>query len=403
VRSAAATVALGAVAKFASGPGQSFFIAVFVDHLIRDAGVSRTGFASLYALATTVSAAMVLAIGRLVDRRGVRVVWLGVAAGLASACVGLSLATGPLMVLLALSLMRGFGQGSFPLLGTVLIATRFEARRGRAFSAAAQGVTLAGIVLPGVAAALIALFGWRHALQLVALGIVVAIVPLGLLTSAKRGSVEGPVPDAHRLGATLRRPGVLPLLLILAAPPLITTAVVINAVSLLGAAGISPGAAAASLGLTSLAGAAGAIAGGQLADRRPPHVILGTLGGILAAGIGLLLLGAAGPSFAGLVLLGLATGMSATANGTVWASVYGLEGIGALQGVASAGQVAGAAAGPLPIAALLALTGGYSAGLGLLLAIAVAAAVAGARWRPARDQPARGRPRVHPRLQEELA
>lgn len=401
MRGPAATIALSATAKFASGPGQSFFLAVFVDHLIRDAGVTRTGFAGIYAVATVASAAMVLGIGRLVDRRGIRMVWIGVSAGLAGACLGLSLATGPVVVLLALSLMRGFGQGSFPLLGTVLIAHRFEARRGRAFSAAAQGITLSGIVLPVLAAGLIALVGWRHALQLVALGVVVLVLPLGLLAGARHVVLRGPAPPTHRLGATLRRPGVAVLLCILAVPALVTTAVVINAVSLLGEAGLSETAAAAAIGITSLAAAAGAVAGGQLADRHPPHVLLATLGTILAAGVALLLAGAAAPSLVALALLGLATGMSATASGTVWAGVYGLDGIGALQGLASAGVVAGAAAGPLPVAALLALTGGYGAGLAVLLAVAVAATLAGWRWRPTELPSFRAHGRADHRLLEE--
>ena len=117
--------------------------------------------------------------------------------------------------------MRGFGQGSLPLLGTVLIASSFDGRRGRAMAIATQDLTIAGIVLPGVAAALIAAFGWRAALQIVAV-VVVAVLPLGLAVRRTPAALR-PRSDTDPAGlvATLRRPGVPRLLLVLAASPLV--------------------------------------------------------------------------------------------------------------------------------------------------------------------------------------
>jgi MFS family permease len=401
----AGTIVLGAIAKFASGPGQSFFLAAFVDHLIRDAGVTRSGFAALYALATVASSVMALRVGHLVDRKGVGRVWLGVAAGLAAACLGLSVATGPIVVLAALCLMRGFGQGSFPLLGTVLVATRFDARRGRALSLSAQGITLSGVLLPVLAATLISAFGWRHALQVVALGIVVLILPLGLAAGRRpaAASTAGLAPP-DGLRQTLRRPGVVRLLWILGVPPLVSTAIVVNAVSLLGQAGMHPATAAAALGLTALAGAVGAFVAGHLADGFSPRVLLTTLGAALTLSVSLMLFAAPATSLIALAVLGLSSGMSGTANGAVWASVYGTDGLGRLQGTASAGQIAGAAAGPLPLVALLGLTGSYEPGLVLLLALAVSATLSGWRWRPPSvSATRRSAPRLEPRAVEQPA
>lgn len=88
--SAVWVVLLAAVAYFASGPGQSFLIAVFNDDLIADATTSRTAFSSLYALATVASALTVLVIGKAIDQRGTPFVWVVISLGLIAGCLTLS-------------------------------------------------------------------------------------------------------------------------------------------------------------------------------------------------------------------------------------------------------------------------------------------------------------------------
>lgn len=381
-RAAIVVVALGTIAKVASAPGQSFFLAVFVDDLLRDTDVSRTGFSALYAAATVVSATMVLGVGRAIDRIGAGTVWVAVAAGLAVACLTLSVAGGLVAVLVALCFMRGFGQGSFPLLGTVLIASSFHGRRGRAMAIATQGITIAGIVLPGVAAALIAAFGWRAALQIVAVVVLVAVLPLGLAvrrTPAARRSQ----PDIATAGliATLRRPGVPRLLLVLAASPLVSTALVLHSVSLLGSVGLSAGQAAAALSAMAACVALGAVAGGTLADRCAVRWSLVAIGAALVVATGLVLAGSAALAFAGFLALGIAQGLGSTANGTVWAKVYGTAGLGRLQGMSSSAQIAGAAVGPLVLALSASISGGYAGGLIALVALSMTTVGLGWRWR----------------------
>ncbi len=68
-----ATVAVGAVVTFCSGPGQSYVFSVFLDPILADTGISRTRLSALYAVGTGVSAIMVAVVGRLVNRLGARV------------------------------------------------------------------------------------------------------------------------------------------------------------------------------------------------------------------------------------------------------------------------------------------------------------------------------------------
>ncbi|MEX2448640.1 MAG: MFS transporter [Solirubrobacterales bacterium] len=377
---AAGIVALAACAKFCSAPGQSFFIAIFVDHLIAGTSVTRTGFAAMYGLATVFSAATVLGVGRAVDRRGVAPVWAAVALGLSAGCLALSLATGPALVFLALCLMRGFGQGSFPLLGTVLVASSFEAARGRALSLSSQGIAAATATLPGLCVALIAAFGWRPTLQIVAAALALVVLPLSLLarTGRRRRVASHSTPAGLR--ETLRRPGVRSLLLIFAVPPLVTTAIVVNAVSVLGEIGLGSGEAAGAIGVMALSAVGGALIGGVLVDRFAPRVVLAALGVALTLSVALLALGVPVLAYGSFVALGVANGLYATANGSLWAQTYGAEGLGRLQSLASSGQILGAALGPLPLALSLSLTGSYAPGLALLAALAGAGLLGGWLW-----------------------
>jgi len=365
-------VGLGVVAKIASAPGQSFFLAVFVDDVLADTGISRTAFSALYAAATVVSATMVLGVGRAIDRRGAGAVWVAVAAGLAAACLTLSVAGGLVAVLVALCFMRGFGQGSFPLLGTFLIAASFDARRGRAMAIATQGITIAGIVLPVAATMLIAAFGWRVALQVVAAFVILAILPLGAVAARTPAVRRRSEVAAGPAGSVLRRPGVARLLIVLAAAPLVSTALVLHSVSLLGTVGLSTGEVAAALSAMAACVALGAVAGGAIADHCAVRWSLVAIAVALVAATGLLLVGTATLAFAGFLALGAAQGLGSTANGTVWARAYGTAGLGRMQGISSSAQIGGAAVGPLVLALSAEAGGGYAGGLIALAALSLA-------------------------------
>ncbi|MGD9737654.1 MAG: MFS transporter, partial [Solirubrobacterales bacterium] len=291
---------------------------------------------------------------------------------------------------------------SFPLLGTVIVASSFEARRGRAMALATQGITVAGVVLPGLAAALIVAFGWRAALQLVAVALFVAILPLGF---AARRSQRPASRSARTRGLGLRQALRLPaaprLLVVLAAAPLVSTALVLNSVSLLASVGLSAGQAALALGAMAACVAVGAAAGGMIADRCAVHWSLAPIGVTLAIATGLMLSGLRGPAFAGFLVLGLANGLGTTANGTVWARTYGTAALGRLQGMSSSAQIAGAALGPLVLAASAAVSGGYLPGLLALAALSLVAVALGWRCRPeasalAVDRLGRGRLATEP-------
>jgi MFS family permease len=389
---AAAVVALGFIAMLASSPGQSYWLALFVDDMIAGTGLSRTGFSVLYALATVCSAFMVLHVGGLFDRRGPAFTWATVACGLAAGGLLMSVATGPAVAIVGLAMLRAFGQGSFPLVSTLLVAGTFDAWRGRALSVAYLGSTLAAAALPAIAAALIATFGWRASLQLTSAAVIGVIAPLALLVRlvlGPRARVERvrrrPHPSRMVRSARARvrrfpwRDGGGVLLVALSAAPLVSTAVVFHATSLLGASGLRVGEVAAALSVLAISGAAGSIAGGAVVDRLGVRVSLVLMNVLLAAGVVLLTVPSAAGGFAGFAVLGMASGVNGTGSGAAWARTFGVGRLGELQGVGESARIGAAALGPLPLALALSLTGTYSAGLTLLAVLALGCAAAGLR------------------------
>ena len=241
--------------------------------------------------ATACSALTVLAVGRLVDRRGVGTAWAAVAVGLAAGCGVASLAAGAVGAFVALALLRAFGQGSFPLLGTLMVAARFDGWRGRALAVGNLGSTLAAAGLPAVAVLLIAELGFRDAFRVTGLAVLVLVAPLALVAArlaprcgrGRRGDGRGSPPARERFPW---REGGGVLLVILAAPPLVVTGAVFHATSILAERGLGDGAAAGVLAVLAVTTALGAVVAGVLLDRAGARPVLVASSLLLGGGVG---------------------------------------------------------------------------------------------------------------------
>lgn len=390
-------LALAAVAFAASAPGQSFLISVFVDDFLTGTGLSRTTFSALYAAGTVVSAAAMLSIGRMVDRGGLRITWLFVAAALASACMLASVATGAALAFLALALLRTSGQGAFTLLGTLIVVRTFERRRGNAIAAGHLGLTLASVALPPLVALLIVSTDWRTAYFVLALVVALMVLPLGLLL--RTGPARRPTDSrdetaiAHQYPTAVRvtRRGLpdvptriaVRLLLVLAAPPLIGTAVTFHAVSILAARDIGYLAAGGLIGLLGAASAVGVVAAGLVVDRLSVRGGLLLPSGAVLGGTLTLLVTAEWSAYPAFTLLGLGMGAVGVVNGTVWVRAFGSRQLSRLQAMAQSSMITAAALAPMIPALSLSVTGGYQPGLLLLSLFAGCALVLALSLRPA--------------------
>lgn len=399
---------LAGVAFFASAPGQSFLISVFVDDFLRDTGISRTAFAGLYAAGTVVSALAMLGLGRVIDGRGLRAAWCVVAVAMAVACGLASVATGALLAFFALALLRTSGQGSFTLVGTLLVARSFDRRRGQAMATATLGITLASVVLPPLVALLILQVGWRATYQVIALVVLVVVLPLaGLVRTgparaqAEDGAPKEPATQPPPVTVTRRGLPNLPsaqvtrLLLVLAAPPLIGTAVTFHAVSILAERDIGFLAAGGVIGVLGATSGLGVIAAGLLVDRIPTRTALTLLGATMLTATLVLLIPTPAAAYISFAVLGLTMGGVGVVNGTVWARTFGTTGLGRLQGMAQSSMITAAAVAPLIPALSQSATGSYYAGL-IALSVVAATSLVLARLP---DPGHHGRGRGHSKVQ----
>ena len=389
-------LALAFTAMFVSGPGQSFLISVFVDDLLTSTGISRTAFSSIYAGATVCAGLLTLLIGRVADRLGLRALWLGAAAGLATACLLTSLAEGIVLAAASLALLRAFGHGSLPLVGTLLANHSVHQRRGAAVAAANFGLSAATIALPPLVALLIDGVGWRASFRILGL-VVLALAPLafairpaapGRAAPAAGRALGAAAPARTRTwprrrghhAAAVDRSAVL-LLVVLVPLPIVATGLTFHAVSLLAGRGLDRPAAALALSAIGIAAAISTGLAAGVVDRLSTSALLVAMSATLLVSTLVLLVPVGLLAYPGFALMGLATALFSLASGIAWARTYGLAGLGRRQGVSFAVISVSAAVGPLPLAVSRSLTGSYTAGLVLLAALSAVGVVAALRWR----------------------
>lgn len=168
----------GVVLTYFSSFGQTFLISLYIPEIERVFGLSNTGLSSLYAIATMGSAFLLPWVGRLVDTVPLRRFTFQVVAGFIIACLILSLAIHPLLVLLGFFGLRLFGQGLMSHTSISTMARAFEANRGKAISIATLGHPLGEATLPLIIALCISTLGWRMSLQVSALSLLLLVIPI---------------------------------------------------------------------------------------------------------------------------------------------------------------------------------------------------------------------------------
>ena len=387
---------VAALAVFASGPGQSYLFAVFIDPILRETGLSRTYVSTLYALGTGASALMVVLVGRLVDRYGARAMLAAIALAFGGACFGMAAAAGPLALLLGFAALRALGQGSLSVTATLLTAQWFVRYRGRAMSLVGLGAAAGNAALPPLVAALIAAVGWRDAYRALGLGVWLALIPAALLIVRNRPEAIGLHPDGAAEPPAREGPAISPgeelggpraravwrsarfwlLALPLTAGPFLGTALIFHQVALFAERGLDAGVAATAFVPLAAASALATAVAGYLVDRLGPSwLVLVHLGLLLAAMLGLQVIATPAHAVVYAATLGAATGMLSVISGVTWAHHYGRQGLGRVQGLASMVTISAAAVGPLPVAALQQVFGSYRPVLLLLLALPVLCAL----------------------------
>lgn len=370
----------GFLLTYLSSFGQTFFIAGSVAEWQAAFDLSHGEFGRLYMIATMASAATLPFLGKIVDVWPEHRVILGAAPMLALAM--LLAATAPVIpvLVIALYLLRLFGQGMMTHIALTATGRWFAAHRGRAVSLVVLGHQGGEATLPLVFAAIAVLAGFQAgwlagALVLLVVGMPIAVwayrVPRTPTLSAAdaSGPTAAPVRSWTR-GEVLADPLFWILLTGVLAPPFISTTIFFHQDYMTSLRDWPPQHFALGLSAMAITTVTVALATGAAIDRFSSKALLPIFLAPLAAAS--FVAAQPGPTwmlFVFMVLLGVSYGMSSTLFGAVWPEVYGAEHLGAVRSVIVAAMVLATAIGPgltgtlidagVPLPAQLAMMGGY--------------------------------------------
>ena len=370
-------VAAGALGVMMTLPGQTTGVSIFIDHLIADLGLTRSGVSTLYLFGTLGGSLFLPFVGRFVDRRGPRVAVVAVAAAFALACVWMGNVRGAATLLVGFTLVRALGQGALSLVSLHVVAIWFVRRRGIAIGLVGIGMALATATFPTLIESLIEGAGWRNAYMLLGLAVALTIVPVGGLVFRDRPERYGVAPDgAPEGGATSTPEGgatsaegrgsrarrerhytadqarrTLTFWVFLSGLFLgstLGTGLVFHHYSILAEGGLERALAARTFVFYGITAALANLATGALITRIAPRFLLSAM--LMMLGSALVFAGfLSGPASIvpyGL-LLGMRTGMYSSLSGNVFAYYFGRKHLGSIKGWVSTVLVIGSAVGPL--------------------------------------------------------
>jgi MFS family permease len=350
---------------FMTTPGQTVGVSVFIDYIGTDVGLPRERVLVLYSLGTLTGILPAPYIGRLVDRFGPRNAIGFAVVAVGAACAVLAWAHGPLSLGVGFTLLRGAAIGGLSLVSGHMINLWFDRYRGRANAVSMMGLALGGLVVPGVAEQLAQAYGWRDAYLALGAVVVVVMLPLGLIFFRNRPQTYGLLPYFGR-AASPKAPfevagmsaseayRTLMFWYLLAIGILVNavgTALLLDHVRALQAAGVARASAIALLGVVTVSQVIGSLGGGVLVDRLGTQRV-GMLGLLLLASTVLCVMMTpdllAGAVYA--AALGAGLGVSHVVGGAGLAEHFGTRHLGNLRGITSMVGIFGAAAGPIPFA-----------------------------------------------------
>lgn len=167
---------------FFSSFGQTFVLSLYIPELMETFGLSSSGFSTLYAAATLLSAASLIYVGKKIDHVPLRRFVTFVISGLFLACLLFAVSWHLVVLFFGLYVMRLFGQGLMMHTAMTTLARYFSLARGKALSIAALGFPLGESIFPVLVASSILSFGWRQTLAASALTIAIVLFPYAMFT-----------------------------------------------------------------------------------------------------------------------------------------------------------------------------------------------------------------------------
>lgn len=344
----------GFLLTFFSSFGQTFFISLSAGDIRAEYELSHGEFGALYMVATLASAMTLPWLGRITDRYGAMTVTLVIVPLLALGALGMAFSVHLATLVIAIYMLRLFGQGMMTQNALTATGRWFAANRGRAVSLVTLGVNAGEALFPFAFVAVAAILGWRETWLVAAIVLVVFALPvIAALTARERSPQSDPLDQKAIAPRDWTRAQVLadPLFWVLLtgvlAPAFIGTTIFFHQVYLVELRGWSLPVFASSFAVMSLTTIVFALIAGALIDRFSAAALLPAfLVPLSLACLALGLLEAQWSAFVFMALLGVSYGFSSTLFGALWPEIYGTRQLGAIRAVIVAIMVFATAVGP---------------------------------------------------------
>ncbi|MGH8638910.1 MAG: MFS transporter [Burkholderiales bacterium] len=371
-------------------------LSVFVEPMRGDLGWSSTAFGGAVSIGGVLAALVSPSIGRLLDRRGARLLLCLAVIGTGFATMAISRIDSVVAFYLLFCFARMNWAGPFDLGLYGALNAWFVPRRARAASIATL-VQLAGLVaFPLIAHYAMNGADWRAGWIAVGFTVLsIGFVPvwlllvrrpedLGLAPEAAPASTLESRPEAQfSREQALRTPAFWLLSLYAALVFPCQAGVSLYQASHMIERGVDPTSAALIVSTFSFMSALASLGVGWLPRLWPIRHALAVCGALMCAGaLCLSAATAAAAGFLGAALFGLGVGGMLTLLPVVWADYFGRASYGAIRGVALSMQVLAQASGPLAAGALRDLSGAHTASLGLFATLSALAMLVALRARP---------------------
>lgn len=339
---------------FFSSFGQTFYISLSNGDIRREFDLSNGDFGLIYMAATLASAATLPTLGWTLDRfkawqvAAVTVLCLALATALMSFAASL-----PLLVL-ALYVLRLFGQGMMTETAMTATGRWFAANRGRAMALISLGFHVGTGLFPLIFVGVAASLGWRGTWLACGAVLVVIALPILAWTTAKDRDPQSEPKTRERPAVrdwTMREVVASPTFWLVAsavlAPPFIGTTLFFHQVYLTELRGWPIEVFASGFGVMSVTTVVFALLCGALVDRFSAVQLLPFfLIPMALACFVVWLLSAEVTIFVFMVFLGISNGFSSTLLGALWPELYGTKHLGSVRSVTVALMVLASALGP---------------------------------------------------------
>jgi len=388
VLAGSAVVFSAALAMAATLPGRTHGLGLITTRLLADfPGLDAITFAQLNLVATLVGSLFCLPGGWFVDRFGPRHALTVAMLGLSGAAYAMTSSTSILILGLAITLTRGFGQSMLSVVSITMLGKWFHRNAGLAMGSYSVLMTVLLAAGTGLLASRVSAVGWRPAWQEMSLLLVLGWIAAWLtaLSPGPTGrTAEDRLPEKEEPGLTsatlreaLRSPCFWAFALSITFFGFVSAGHSLFQQLILEQQGLTESDYHVALILGLLAGLTANFAGGALARVCSLATLLqwGMLG--LAVSLAVLpLVRESWQAYLQAIGSGLSGGLITVLFFTIWGHAFGPRQLGKIQSVAQMMTVPASAVGPLAVAWGQELTGSYAPVLWLLALLSLTMGVA---------------------------